>query len=61
MCTSDVHRHLGRCMNKVWGHNRNGYLYKVCDECRVSQTGIDPPPYGVMTATVGPGYRADPL
>src|SRR4051794_28026578 len=44
LCTSDGHQHMGSCTNKVWGHNKAGYLYKVCDACRVTVTLNEPGP-----------------
>lgn len=44
LCTSTGHNHIGRCQNKVWGRNTRGYLFKVCDTCRISMTLSDPPP-----------------
>jgi hypothetical protein len=41
MCHCAAHPHIGRCQNKVWGYNRKGYLYRYCDDCRVSMTGED--------------------
>lgn len=44
LCTSDGHQHMGSCTNRVWGYNKGGYLYKVCDDCRVSVTLNEPGP-----------------
>ena len=35
LCTSTHHNHEGYCANKVWGHNKAGHIYKLCDECRL--------------------------
>lgn len=43
LCRAPDHRHIGQCQNKVWGYGRQGHLYKLCDECRVSMTGGDVP------------------
>jgi hypothetical protein len=60
-CINPEHRHIGQCMNRVWGHNGAGHLYRFCDDCRLSledRTNPDLPPIR-HTATVGPEDRAD--